>query len=73
MKVNKNTMSEFLHDEVTNAQTQANIWANKMYQYERDGAHGKLENARRHWIWWENYWDAACAIYAHYKEAISKE
>jgi len=73
VKVNKNTMSQFLQDEITNAQTQANIWATKMYQHERDGAHGKLENARRHFIWWNNYWDAACAIYAHYKDAISKE
>ena len=73
MKVTRNNMSLFLHGEVTNAQTQANIWANRMYQYERDGETEKFENARRHWIWWENYWDAACAIYEHYKDAISKE
>lgn len=73
MKVTRNTVSRFLADEVTNAQTQANIWAGRMYQYERDGNTDKLENARRHWIWWENYWDAACAIYANYKDAISKE
>lgn len=73
MKVTRNTVSMFLADEVRNAQTQANIYANRMYEAERDGDTKKLENARRHWIWWENYWDAACAIYAHYKDAISKE
>lgn len=73
MKVTRNTVSRFLADEVANAQTQANIYAARMYEAERDGDIKKLENARRHWIWWENYWDAACAIYAHYRDAISRE
>lgn len=73
MKVTRNTVSRFLADEVANAQSQAEIHAHRMYQFERSGDVDGYERARRAWEQYEAYWDAACAIYAHYKDAISRE
>ena len=66
-------MVKFFTDEIAQCQTQAEFYAHQMYVFEKSGDTKGFERVERAWKQYEAYWDAACAIYAHFRKAINEE